>query len=149
MELKKMCKKYLDAKNLENILKTSNKLEQKKEKIKIEILKLENNNNKLNKKTDACYNDKLEDNITLDMYKRAYNNFIGEIQTNNHKIEKYKEDLINLENNKLLDDDYYTNKIKEFMKLENPTRMFIASLIDKIEIDEDKNINIYYKFKLV
>ena len=54
-----MCKKYLDAKNLENILKTSNKLEQKKEKIKIEILKLENNNNKLNKKIDACYNDKL------------------------------------------------------------------------------------------
>ena len=33
--------------------------------------------------------------------------------------------------------------------MKNPSRALISSLIDRIEIDEEKNIDIYYKFKLI
>ena len=42
-----------------------------------------------------------------------------------------------------------TNKIKEFLKMDNPSRSLISSLVEKIEIDEDNNIDIYYKFRLI
>ena len=35
------------------------------------------------------------------------------------------------------------------MSMKNPSRALISSLIDRIEIDEEKNIDIYYKFKLI
>ena len=147
--LKKMCKEYLNCNVLEQVLKNSDKLKKKKENILFEITKIENNINNLNKKIDACYNDKLEGNITLDMYKRAYNNFTTEIQANETKKENYNNELYNLENNNITNDEYYTQKIQEFLDMENPSRALITTLIDKIEIDEDKNIDIYYKFKLI
>ena len=44
---------------------------------------------------------------------------------------------------------FYLDKIKEFLEMKNPSRALISSLIDRIEIDEEKNIDIYYKFKLI
>ena len=38
---------------------------------------------------------------------------------------------------------------KEFLKMKNPSRALVSSLIDRIEIDEDNNVDIYYKFKLI
>ena len=148
-ELRNMCQKYIDYNSLESSLKKVNKIQIKKDKCNVEILKLENLNKVLNKKIDACYNDKLEGNITLDMYKRAYNNFINEIKENENKINEYKKELYNIENNNGLDEKNFIKKIKEFLELKNPSRNLIASLIDRIEITEDKNIDIYYKFKLV
>ena len=40
-------------------------------------------------------------------------------------------------------------KIEKFISMDNPDRNLTASLIDRIEITEDNNIDIYYKFKLV
>ena len=148
-ELKNMCQKYVDSNSLEENLKKSNKINAKKDKCNVEILKLENANKILNKKIDACYNDKLEGNITLDMYKRAYNNFINEIKENEYKINEYKKELYNIENNNGLDEKHFIKKIEEFLELKNPSRNLVASLIDRIEITEDNNIDIYYKFKLV
>ena len=45
--------------------------------------------------------------------------------------------------------DYYKVKLKEFMSLKNPSRALLTSLINKIEITEENNIDIYYKFKLI
>lgn len=147
--LRKMANIYLDENNLENILKNSDKLKKQKDNIKREIFRLEQLIENSNKKIDACYNDKLEGNITLEMYKRTYNNLTLEInETKNKKLE-YERKLFDLENNKVNYNNYYLDKIKEFLSMKNPSRALISSLIDKIEIDEDKNIDIYYKFKLV
>jgi DNA invertase Pin-like site-specific DNA recombinase len=148
-ELKNMCNKYIDSKVLEDSLKKSNKLQTKKDECNREILKLENSNKILNKKIDACYNDKLDGNITLDMYNRTYNNFINEIKSNEHKIDEYKKEIYNIENNKTRDDKLLLDKIEKFLNMENPPRSLIASLIDRIEISEDKTLDIYYKFKLI
>jgi DNA invertase Pin-like site-specific DNA recombinase len=148
-ELKNMCNKYIDLKKLEDNLKNSNKLQVNIDKCNAQILKLENSNKILNKKIDACYNDKLDGNITLDMYKRAYNNFINEIKANENKIAEYKKEIYNIENNKTQDDKSLMNTIEKFLSMENPPRSLVASLIDRIEITEDKTVDIYYKFKLV
>ena len=147
--LREMAVKYLDENNLESILKNSDKLKQKKNSIKQEIFRLENNIETANRKIDVCYNDKLEGNITLEMYKRTYNNLTLEISEFKKKKTEYEKMLFDFENNQLTNDTYYLDKIKEFLKMKNPSRALISSLIDKIEIDEDKNVDIYYKFKLI
>ena len=147
--LRKMAKKYLDENNLESILKNSDKLKKKKDNIKQEIFRLENSILSANKKIDICYNDKLDGNITLEMYKRTYNNLTVEINESKNKKKEYEKMLFDLENNQSSNDNYYLDKIKEFLEIKNPSRALISSLIDRIEIDEEKNIDIYYKFKLV
>lgn len=146
--LREMCNKYLDENNLENLVKNSNKLNEKKDKIKYEITKLENTIENINKKIDACYNDKLEENITLDMYKRTYNNLILQIKECEKSIEEYRKLLLELENNKNIESSYI-DKVKEFLEMKNPSRTLVSNLIDRIEIDENKTIDIYYNFKLI
>ena len=146
--LRDMVKKYLDKNKLENILKNSNQLKKKKDNIKQEIFRLENNIGSANRKIDICYNDKLEGNITLEMYKRIYNNLTLEINEYKEKKKDYEKMLFDFENNQINNNNYYLDKIKEFLEMRNPSRALISSLIDRIEIDEEKNIDIYYKFKL-
>lgn len=43
----------------------------------------------------------------------------------------------------------YKERIKELIDLKNPTRDLMFALIDRIEIDKDRNIEITYKFNLV
>ena len=147
--LRKMAKKYLSENNIQSMLKNSDKLKKKKANIKMEIFRLERNIENANKKIDVCYNDKLEGNITLDMYKRTYNNLTLEINNSKNKINEYEKILFDLENNQTTYNNYYLDKIKEFLEMKNPSRALISSLIDRIEIDEEKNIDIYYKFKLI
>lgn len=147
--LRKIAKKYLDEKTIEGIIKNSEKLKKKKDSIKQEIFRLENNIENLNKKIDMCYNDKLDGNITLEMYKRIYDNLKLEIYESKKKKKRHEKILYNLENNKLVNDNCYLEKIKQFIEMKNPSRALISSLIDRIEIDEEKNIDIYYRFKLI
>ena len=83
------------------------------------------------------------------MYKRTYNNLTLEINEFKSKKQEYEKVLYNLENSHEINDSYYLDKIKEFLKMKNTSRALISTLIDRIEIDEDKNIDIYYKFKLI
>lgn len=147
--LREISKQYLNENNLEDILKNSDKLKKKKDNIKQEIFRLEKIIENSNKKIDVCYNDKLEGNITLEMYKRTYNNLTLEINESKRKKKELEKNLFDIENNQTTNDNYYLDKIKEFLEMKNPSRALISSLIDRIEIDEEKNIDIYYKFKLI
>ena len=44
--------------------------------------------------------------------------------------------------------DYYLKKFKELLDINNLSLALISLLIDRIEVDEDKNIDIYYKFRV-
>ena len=43
----------------------------------------------------------------------------------------------------------YEQKIKELINLDKPSRELLQSIIDKIIIDKDRNIEIFYKFSLL
>ncbi|MCR5788009.1 MAG: recombinase family protein [Bacilli bacterium] len=116
-------------------------------KCKNDILrqKIIHNNNELliiNNKIDIIYNDKLDKKISDDLFSRQYDKFqeqIKLIETENIKLE---EELKRYDKNdiSILDElvsDLKNNKID---------RKLILKLINRIEIDEDRNINIFYNF---
>ena len=122
--LRNMAEKYLDRNNLENILKNSDKMKNKKDIINQEIFRIEQVIEKNNKKIDICYNDKLEGNITYEMYKRIYNNLTLEINQLKQKKKDYEKMLYDLVNNQALNDNYYLEKIKEFFRNEKSLTSF-------------------------
>ena len=143
--LRKIAKSHLDINILKNILKKNN--DTKKDNLKKEIIILENNITNINKKIDVCYVDKLEGNITLEIYKRTYNSLLLEIKKLKSEKKDYEKVLFSLDNKKENNYHYYQKKIKELIK--KPSKTLICSLIDRIEIDKEKNIDIYYKFKQI
>ena len=78
------------------------------------------------------------------MFKRQYNNLtqekkkINEVET---KLYAIKNKVANKENAK------YTSIIQDYLSLKRPSKKLLSSLIDKIVIDEEQNVNICYKIK--
>ena len=65
-------------------------------------------------------------------------NEINKLQDDNKVIKNKTDDL-----------KQYEEKIKSLINIENPTRELIQTIIDKIVIDKDKNIEIIYKFSIL
>ena len=82
------------------------------------------------------------------MYKRTYNNLMGQIKECEKSIEEKVQILLELENNNNIESSCI-DKVKEFLEMKNPSRTLVSSLIDRIEIDENKTIDIYYNFRLI
>ena len=82
------------------------------------------------------------------MYKRIANDTesllaklrkeINKLKEENKIIKNYTEDLRK-----------YEEKIKALINIDNPTREPIQTVIDKIVIAKDKNIEIIYKFSIL
>mgnify|MGYP000033148549 CR=1 FL=1 len=48
----------------------------------------------------------------------------------------------------LLENGWYEKRIRELIDIKKPTRELLQTLIDKIEIDKNKNIEIFYRFMI-
>lgn len=93
---------------------------------------------------DKMYVDKLNNKISEEMYERLFNKLISEV---NQKEKEYKE-LKNKKEDALQDDSKEIEKIiKEFLKLEKPTPEIMKVIINKIEIHQDKQVDIIFNFK--
>ena len=143
--LTNMCLNYINKdkvkNNVLNNLTEDNKLNNKKEWERII-----NDIKQINNNLDIIYIDKLNKKITEKQFERVKVRLENEL---NIKQKKYTElnnsinDNINKEyKNKMIDE--YTNK---FLSMKEPSRELIINLIDKIEIFEDKTINIKATFK--
>lgn len=70
-------------------------------------------------------------------------------------IESVKKKIIKLENSQLSDKTKvkkvpdYSDKIREFLKMDPPSRELMFAVIDRIEIDQYRNVEIKYKFNLI
>lgn len=115
-------------------------LDKMNEKIKIINSKVEKNKRYL----EEMYFDKLSGIITVEMYQKFQKKILDETKYNNDLIEKFKIKEKVLLNNKSKN---YHNLIKEFLSFKKPSRSLLASVIDKITVDQNKNIEIYYKIK--
>lgn len=147
--LKNTCSKFLKDYNYEKMLAKKEALyEISYKSLEDEVKKIESNITKQNGVIDSIYKDKLEGIISADDFSRMYN------------IEKQKSDFLKkqLEDmNKKINDLKESNKkdtyseckeiVEAFMKLKNPTRNVVARLVDRVEISEDKKVDIYFKFK--
>lgn len=140
---KRFMEKYDDQKLLENSLRTKRKDEEEiQRKLQYIDKELEKNQNILS----HLYEDRLNDVISVRQYSlmaKKYDNILG-------SLEKQQEEL--KEKLKKSNDNHHSNEIKEckelieqFMQFEMPTNELMYQLIDKIEIDKDKNIEVFFR----
>ena len=122
---------YKETNNIDNVIKN---LEIEKEKI--------------TKRITTLYNDRCDGVISTETYKELAKESETKLKKindliDNENIKKYK--IKNKAN--ILPD--YTKKIKKLLNLNKPKKELIDTLIDKIVIDKDRNITIYFKYDVV
>ena len=139
-EIQKICQKYLDKKKIKEIIDTSCTEQQKQLDISKEKNILTNSIEVLNLQIEKLYEDKLNNLINDNDFSRMYDKKVKERDLKQNQLQ----DLNNVKFEKSIID--YEQIINDFMKKENITAYMINSLIEKIEIDENKQVTIYYKF---
>ena len=142
--LNEMCLNYINKDKIKNSalnnLKGNDKVNNKKE---LEILT--NDIKQINDNLDIIYIDKLNKKITEEQFERVKVKLENEL---NVKQKRYNElnntinDNINEESKNKMVNEY----INKFLSMKEPSRELIINLIDRIEIFEDKTINIKVSF---
>ena len=144
--IRKTCKKYLAAINVPEL---ANELKNKKKntlKVEVRIFDLERKEKDLLEKLDMLYEDKFRGNISDVTYKRLSQETERLLNKAELDLEKYK--TTKNEGIKTKELEEYERRIRELIDIKKPTRELLQTLIDKIEIDKDKNIEIFYRFMI-
>jgi len=132
-ELNKEVKKNVH-KETEDIDKKINDLSKEKEQIM----------NKLS----TLYSDRCNNIISAELYKELSMESESKLKKINNIIEEEKIKKQNIKNKANILPDY-TKKIKELLDLKKPKKELINALIDKIVIDENRNIKIMFKYDVM
>lgn len=121
-------------KEAEDIDKKINELSKEKEQIM----------NKLS----TLYSDRCNNIISAELYKELSTESESKLKKINNIIEEEKIKKQNIKNKANILPDY-TKKIKELLDLQKPKKELINTLIDKIVIDENRNIDIIFKYDVI
>ena len=142
--LTNMCLNYINKdkvkNNVLNNLTENNKFNNRKE-----LETLANDIKQINDNLDIIYIDKLNKKITEDQFERVKVKLENEL---NIKLKRYSDlnnsinDNINKESKNKMINEY----IHKFLFMKEPSRELIINLIDRIEIFEDKTINVKVTF---
>lgn len=149
--LKTICQVYA---NQDIFTSMYNKSREKTESVRENTIKVLNGIDKkiniINTKLDKMYMDKLNDVITESDYKRYADNFIAERATfikQKRELEKRLAELDKTVEQKSKEKDEELEKlIREFLSLRKIEKIYLYRLIEKIEIDKEKNIYIHFNF---
>ena len=130
----------IDSKKIEmNIKNSISKYDYGKMLKKIETeIKLINDN------IDKMYVDKLNGKISEERYERLFNKLKGEIK---QKEEEYMQLKNEQEDNSYDDVNNIKKLVNDFLKLEKPTPEAIKVFINRIEVHQDKQVDIIFNFK--
>ena len=131
----------IDSKKLELRLKDY-KTQQNYDK---SLKKLEHDINVARKNLDKMYIDKLNNEISGDMYHRLFKSINNEIKKNEEEYQELKE--INEKSKKEDNIEELQKVIKDFLNLEKPTPDLMRVIINRIEIHQDKQVDIIFNFK--
>lgn len=113
-----------------------------------DLIRLNKEKEKHIKKLDLLINEEIKKNLdkeTLTTLIKAEDKALRDVVYKIKELEQ-KKDNSKEQIEKVPD---YRNKIKELLDLQHPTRDLMFALIDRIEIDKDRNIQITYKFNLI
>ena len=145
-EIRTLCRKYVNTSNFEKILKNSSKIKKIKDNLIGEINACKLEKERLLKVKKQLYFDKTNDIISLDEYKDYSNQIVNDIMLQDEKL-KDLENRIDILDNKTIPDENYTKIINEYLNMRKPSRYLLASIIDKILINQNKEITIQFKIK--
>ena len=139
-----MCLNYINKDKVKNAvlnhLTEDNKINNKKE-----LEMITNDIKQINDNLDIIYIDKLNKKITEEQFERVKAKLENDLNIKQKRYNELNNDITNTLNeefkNKMINE--YINK---FLSMKEPNRELIINLIDKIEIFEDKTINIKVSF---
>ncbi len=144
-QIKKRCKEFLSEEKYTKIAKTSkDKIIKDRFNVKNEILILEKKIKDINKRIDKLYEDKYNGLFEDEDFSRLYSRQIESRKQTEERIKQLKE--LEEKEDSSVDID---KLVKNFVDMKEITRTMLVSLVDKIEISENKEITIYYKFNIL
>ncbi len=113
-----------------------------------ELDRLVKEKDNINKKIKMAYEDRISGILTPDMYLSIAREYERDLNLTNDKIDRKEHEISEL-NKQLEKIPDYTDQIKELLNLKEPNSELLNSLIERIEIDKDRNINIRFKYNIV
>ena len=150
--VKKICRIYSDKEVFEKIYeKYQNKTIDIREGYKNKLSQINKAINEINSNLDKMYMDKLRGVLQEEDYVRVSQKFDFERTKLNEKKKELEQKLSQTEEkvnnkNKAKEEKELDKLIENFLKLEKIDKIYLYRLINKIEIDKDKNIYIYFNF---
>lgn len=148
-KIREVCSIYADKNELKRVYeKCKNDYESLIDKENNNLQNIQNRIDEISKKIDKMYLDSVNGVITNVDYFRYSKGFIEERE----RLKKEKKEiaskitLLKLKQENNNDDENVQSIINEFMKFKNPSKEILYELIDRIELDEYKNIYIYFNF---
>ena len=108
------------------------------------LQKIENQIKMINNNIDQMYVDKLNNKISGEMYERLLKKFKDEIK---QKENEYIEIKQQREESKQDDTEKIKSIVQGFLSLKEPTPEFMKVIINRIEIHQDKQVDLYFNFK--
>ncbi len=112
------------------------------------ITQYETEKNKITKKLSILYEDRCNDIISAEMYKELSKECDEKLKKINELIQQKQIEKYQIKNKPNVIPDY-TKKIKELLDLKKSNKEIYDMLIEKIVIDNDRKIEITYKFNVI
>lgn len=147
--LKSLCEKILKLYDSDNLIeKINTELNKKDEEITIKIKRLEQEQKKVRKVMDNLYDDKVEGLINDDTFKYMFQKNEIEIEIINQKLEE----LRNLKEetdirNSVTEYEKLKIDIEKYLQMKKPNHTIMNKLIEKIVVNKEKEIDVYFRFK--
>lgn len=147
--IRQICKIYVDKNELKKVYeKYKNSYGGIIEKENLHLESISGKIADMSKKIDKMYMDNVEGIITNDDYFRYSKSFIEERE----RLKKEKKDV--KDKITILKEKQECNKnsneidklINDFIKMEKPSKAILYEIVDRVEVDEYKNIYIYFNF---
>ena len=144
-QIKTRCNEFLDENKYMQVANSSkDRILKDRFNYKNEILVLEKKLKDIDKMIDKLYEDKCKGLFEDEDFTRIYSKQIEMRKDTNERIKCLQKQIENE------DSSVDINKlVKDFVELKEITRTMMVSLIDRIEVSEDKEITIYYKFNIL
>ncbi len=144
-QIKTRCNEFLDENKYMQVANSSkDKILKDRFNFQNEIKVLEKKLKDIGKIIDKLYEDKCKGLFEDEDFSRIYSKQTELRKETTERI-KYLEKQLERE-----DSSVDINKlVKDFVELKEITRTMMVSLIDRIEVSEDKEITIYYKFNIL
>ncbi len=143
-EVRRVCENYLGFLDTEKLTeKAQNQLQAELRKQGRDITALKTKLESIRMKIDSAYEDKLSGNIDNQIFQRIYAKLREEENAARIKLtelEKSKKD------NPSINEDKIKELVERFIDSEDYTRELFVSLIERIELSENKELDIHFKF---
>ncbi|MBR3897774.1 MAG: recombinase family protein [Bacilli bacterium] len=146
-KIRQLCENYVDRNSFKSIIEDEEKNNNEYEKLKVQVSSLEKELDNYDNYFDDIYLDLKKKKINEEQYERTKSKLEVEQKYKKERLDKLNERLSNTSNH-TAEEKQILKFINEYISFKKPSKELLALLINRIEIDENKKIDIYFNFKI-